>query len=122
MNPLIDLYLKCLKKIKVIHSLPGRLRVNIYGIREFPDLAKEYAPVLEKTVRNLSGVTSAELGTATGNLLINYDPAKTSEAELLLWLNSAWQKFSDFMQGMNENNVQDERSIAEAMERFLAKL
>lgn len=78
MNPLIDLYLKCLKKIKVVHSLPGRLRVNIYGIREFPDLAKEYAPVLEKTVRNLSGVTSAELGTATGNLLINYDPAKTS--------------------------------------------
>ena len=115
MNPLIDLYLKCLKKIKVVHSLPGRLRVNIYGIREFPDLAKEYAPVLEKTVRNLSGVTS-------GNLLINYDPAKTSEAELLLWLNSAWQKFSDFMQWMNENNVQDERSIAEAMERFLAKL
>ena len=108
MNPLIDLYLKCLKKIKVVHSLPGRLRVNIYGIREFPDLVKEYAP--------------AELGTATGNLLINYDPAKTSEAELLLWLNSAWQKFSDFMQWMNENNVQDERSIAEAMERFLAKL
>ena len=41
MNPLIDLYLKCLKKIKVVHSLPGRLSVNIYGIREFPDIAKE---------------------------------------------------------------------------------
>ena len=42
-NPLLQVWLSCVKKIKPVHSIPGRLRVNIYGVRQYPELAQEYA-------------------------------------------------------------------------------
>ena len=38
-DPLFRLWLSCVKKIRPVHSLPGRLRVQIYGVRQYPELA-----------------------------------------------------------------------------------
>lgn len=122
MNPLIETYLSCVRKVKIIHTLPGRLRVNIYGVKQFPDFAKQYAPILQKKVTRLSGVSQASLCMVTGNLLIVYDPSKTTEAELMIWLNTAWEKLSELLKWVGDNNIQDEPSIASALERTLSKL
>ena len=89
-NPLLQVWLSCVKKIKPVHSIPGRLRVNIYGIRQYPELAQEYASVLLDKTRHLPGVQSAELSVLTGNILLTYDVRKTTEHELLERLNTAW--------------------------------
>mgnify|MGYP002676169159 CR=1 FL=1 len=122
MNPLIETYLSCVRKVKIIHTLPGRLRVNIYGVKQFPDFAKQYAPILQKKVTRLPGVSQASLCMVTGNLLIVYDPSKTTEAELMIWLNTAWEKLSELLKWVGDNNIQDEPSIASALERTLSKL
>ena len=122
MNPLFETYLSCVRKVKIVHSLPGRLRVSIFGVRQNPELAAKYGPSLCRRIASLSGVSQAELSQHTGNLLISYDPKKISEAELLIWLNEAWEKFADILKWVGVNNIQDEDAIAGAVDKALANL
>jgi cation transport ATPase len=68
----------------VKHALPGRLRVHLPPLRE-PWRARR----VEAAIRDVPGVLAAEASSATGNLLIHYDPGTLSEAELLRQLAEA---------------------------------
>ena len=50
MNPLIQAYLKCVGGIRIVHSLPGRVRVAIGGVRQYPELAAKFAGLFRDRV------------------------------------------------------------------------
>ena len=114
-NPLLQVWLSCVKKIKPVHSIPGRLRVNIYGVRQYPELAREYASVLLDKTRHLPGVQSAELSVLTGNILLTYDVRVTTEHELLERLNTAWTALMQYFRDVD----QPEMIVPEAIARVL---
>jgi uncharacterized membrane protein YbaN (DUF454 family) len=64
---------------RVVHSSPGRLRVHC------PDPGE---PLLAR-LRGVPGVRSVEASAWTGNLLIQFDPRRTSETALLAELGLA---------------------------------
>ena len=117
-NPLLQVWLSCVKKIKPVHSIPGRLRVNIYGVRQYPELAQEYASVLLDKTRHLPGVLSAELSVLTGNILLTYDVRKTTEHELLERLNTAWTALMQYFRDVD----QPEMIVPEAIARVLGQV
>lgn len=122
MNPLIQAYLKCVGKIRIVHSLLGRVRVNINGVRQYPDLAQKFSGIFIQRLQKLPGIETAELCLMTGNLLIRYDVAKTCEAEIMAWLDSAWNAFILFLNGLGDIDAMDEAGVAAAVSRFVSTL
>ena len=122
MNPLIQAYLKCVGGIRIVHSLPGRVRVAIGGVRQYPELAAKFAGIFRDCVLKRPGVTDAELNLVTGNLLVHYDPNKTCEAEITVWLDSSWKAFVLFLNGLGDVDTMDEAGVAAAVSRFVATL
>ena len=122
MNPLIQAYLKCVGGVRVVHSLPGRVRVAIGGVRQYPALAARFAGIFRDCVLKRPGVTDAELCLVTGNLLVRYDPERTCEAEITAWLDSSWRAFTLFLGGLGDVDVADEAGVSAAVSRFVATL
>ena len=116
-NPLLQVWLSCVKKIKLVHSIPGRLRVNIYGVRQYPGLAQEYASVLLDKTRHLPGVQSAELSILTGNILLTYDVRVTTEDELLERLNTAWTALMQYFRDVDQPEMIVPEAIARVLDR-----
>ena len=122
MNPLIEAYLKHVGGIRVVHSLPGRVRVAIGGVRQYPALAAKFADIFRDRVLKRPGVTGADLCLLTGNLLVRYDPDRTCEAEITAWLDASWRAFTLFLGGLGDVDVADEAGVAAAVSRFVATL
>jgi cation-transporting P-type ATPase C len=65
-------------EIQLCHSLPGRSRFRIAGIRHDPETAAR----LEAWVASLDAVRSAQASPVTGSLLVEYDPQGLPTLEL----------------------------------------
>ena len=92
MNPLMNIAVLLAGKPKIVHSIAGRLRVNISGVRQFPDYAKKYADTFTAILERRAGVTSVSLCLITGNLLVVYDAKKTDEKSIMNWIAAAWSR------------------------------
>jgi cation-transporting ATPase I len=62
---------------RIIHSLPGRIRVHL------PEWDGGGESWVERQVRELPGVRSAQASRLTGNVLIHFDPSATGADRLL---------------------------------------
>ena len=116
-DPLFRLWLSCVKKIRPVHSLPGRLRVQIYGVRQYPELAKEYMRPLQDEILRLPGVQSASLNVLTGNLLLTYDVRTTSEQVILDRLNEAWASLMEYFRKADRPEMVAPGAVAGVLER-----
>src|SRR5919202_1200198 len=62
---------------RIIHALPGRLRVHVpAGLRHSPSS-------VEDRLRRVAGVRRVHDSPLTGNVLIHFDPARTTISHLL---------------------------------------
>jgi calcium-translocating P-type ATPase len=62
---------------RIIHSLPGRMRVHV------PGWAADQRFALEIRLRHLPGVKRVRANAPTGNVLVTYDPQVTDERQVL---------------------------------------
>ena len=62
---------------RLVHALPGRIRVHLTG---WP---REGHGAVEARLRQVPGVHSAQANPLTGNVLIHFDPTATDEQTLL---------------------------------------
>ncbi|MBV9809115.1 MAG: HAD-IC family P-type ATPase [Solirubrobacterales bacterium] len=67
---------------RVVHALPGRVRVHLPGWRP------EERQALEQRVRALEGVHGARADPRTGNILVQFDPAAADPDSILTALQS----------------------------------
>lgn len=70
------------------HLIPGRLRIGIPGLRKNQELANLIAHRLAK----FPGVRLSYANPITGQVLLNFDPAKTDLKPLLTWLEDVSEK------------------------------
>jgi hypothetical protein len=64
------------------HTVPGRLRVKLPGLKGSPRQAER----LTATVRQLPGVSEAAANPTTGSLLVLFDPQQTDHAAIVSFL------------------------------------
>ncbi len=62
---------------RLLHTLPGRLRVHV------PWLTRQEQGELELRLRRIGGVRSVQASAVTGNVLVLYDSAQTSQQAIL---------------------------------------
>ncbi|MFZ0932439.1 MAG: HMA2 domain-containing protein [Syntrophobacteraceae bacterium] len=75
---------------KVIHRVPGRLRVSVPAIRRIPSQFNGIANRLIDKVRLPNGVKTVDLNFISGNILIHYHVNQTEEAGVMGWLNDLY--------------------------------
>lgn len=63
--------------VKIIHQLPGRLRIRLSNLPENPDN-------MVKKVREHPGIFEIKLTVITKSVLLSYDPSEISQEELIL--------------------------------------
>ena len=85
-NKLIIGTLLKFSKIKVVHSLPGRLRLKLPGLSKFKDekLPDDRSSLIPW---KLKGINTIDFNLLTSKVLITYDDKLTDENQILGWLN-----------------------------------
>lgn len=75
-----------LMKIKVAHSIPGRIRFKVASLKDIPDEYMIYEKYLHQALQKLDGVENVDVNKMTGSILINYDIKRTYEEKILNWI------------------------------------
>jgi hypothetical protein len=71
--------------IKVVHAIPGRVRVKISHLKEDPALARE----VQERLSAVQGIRQVEVNPVTGSVLVLYDRTALESLDSLLSL-AAW--------------------------------
>ena len=78
-------------QIKVVHSIPGRLRLFVPNLSNVPEELKKYDDEVKKFVLSKKGIKSVKYSYITNKILLYYDPNLISENEILEWMNKVWK-------------------------------
>lgn len=78
-------------QIKVVHSIPGRLRLFVPNLSNVPEELKKYNDEVKKFILSKKGIKSVEYSYITNKILLYYDPNLISEKEILEWMNKVWK-------------------------------
>ena len=90
MKLLRKLYLK-MQGIKVIHSLPGRLRLQVPGLSSVPAHYYFLEEEFVEAFNTLPGIEKIELNTVSGRALIIYDYQRFADQDVLGWIRRLWK-------------------------------
>ena len=83
---LVDQWKSWILRPRVVHRLPGRLRLSVPAIKQVDDTQREWALVWRDLLTGVAEIESVDLNLTTGSVLIRYHPDEISEAELLDFL------------------------------------
>ena len=96
-------------KIKVVHSMPGRIRLLIPSLDKFPEQMKKHEHYITAIIKLKNGIKSVEYSYLTSKVLIEYDKMKLKEQDIVDWLNKIWKIIvdnEDVYQGMSVDDVE----------------
>ena len=114
---------KPLLACKVLHSLPGRIRVGCRALRYLEECKEE----IESRLTNDYAVSSATLTSVTENIVIDFNPDKTSAKEMLENTESIIGLFSTVAykldkEKQSEQTVQERRIQEEPINEMLMRI
>jgi hypothetical protein len=66
-----------------VHSLPGRLRLHLPGLRRVPEKLRIDESVLSDLLETIPAVHDVSWSYSTGNILVQYDHALLTEEEVI---------------------------------------
>ena len=95
-------------KVKVLHSIPGRIRLLIPSLDKFPKQMKKHEHYITAIIKLKNGIKSVEYSYLTSKVLIEYDKMKLKEQDIVDWLNKIWKIIvdnEDVYQGMSVDDV-----------------
>lgn len=71
---------------RVVHRLPGRLRLRIPALKRLSENAGQAEALLERVMGVADGINDVALEHHTGSVLVLYDEAATSDQDILAYL------------------------------------
>jgi hypothetical protein len=69
-------------EIKIVHAIPGRVRLKVAGLKANPPLGL----TIQKRLRDVSGIKRVETNPVTGSVLVLFDPEAVMAPASLLTL------------------------------------
>lgn len=97
-------------KVKVLHSIPGRIRLFIPSLDQVPEQMKKYEDYTTAILKLKDGIKKIEYSYLTSKILIEYDKEKLAEKDIVDWLNKIWKIIVDnehIYQDMTVNQIED---------------
>lgn len=100
--------IKHFTKIKVVHSIPGRMRLKLSNMSRLPEECKVYDDYLKLAITMLEGIEEVNFNYIIGTILIKYDINKIYEAKIFRWLDKIMEigiNNIELIQNYGENNL-----------------
>ena len=72
-------------QVRVVHSIPGRIRLLIPSLDKFPEQMKKHEGYITDIIKLKNGINSIEYSYLTSKILIEYDKTKLKEQEVQPW-------------------------------------
>ena len=91
-------------KVKVVHSIPGRIRLLIPSLDKFPEEMKKHEHYISAIIKLKNGIKSIEYSYLTSKIL-----TKLKEQDIVNWLNKIWKIIvdnEDVYHGMSVDEVE----------------
>lgn len=79
-------------KIRIIHSVPGRVRISVPGLNIIPEETKKYEENMTELILILDGIENIQYSYLTNNILINYNSNLLNDDMIIQWLNIIFKK------------------------------
>ena len=98
-----------LAKIKVSHSIPGRIRFKVNSLKMVKEECKLYEKFLHDALFKLEGIEKVEVNAVTGSILVEYDINKLYECKVLKWVETVKAvgiKNYDLIEKYGETNLE----------------
>jgi len=73
---------------RIVHRLPGRLRLCLPALKQIDHVQREWAFVWRDLLGSPAEIETVEVNLTTGSLLIRYHADQLTEAELLAFLHA----------------------------------
>ncbi len=111
--------------MKVTHSIPGRVRFSIPGLKHVDKNMLHFEEELVELLEGLSGVQELSLSPVSGKALVKYDQSIVNEATLLARFKYTWDKMINEIMSVDQNvEVTDElvRSFKPSLEAIIAEV
>ena len=109
MNPFLKTAFLYFNKIKVVHSIPGRLRLHVPGLDKVPKEMEKYDYYVTSLIKFDKGIETVSYSYVTGKILLTYNKNLTDENKILNWLNFVWKKVvenEDVYGGMTPEEIE----------------
>lgn len=115
MNYFVKYFLLGLSRVRVVHSIPGRIRLKIDGLEKARYFfKKDEAIPLNFNFYRLYGIRNIEISPHTSKVLIEYDPTILRENQILNWIQRLKEiiirKFSSGENKINQEIIDEIRS------------
>ena len=94
MNLWQEFLLRGLSRVRVVHRLPGRVRLHIPLLAHVPEDWRGTLTIIEQVLRIPEGISEIRMEPRTGNVLIIYDAHLLMEQDILETLRAvlAWAR------------------------------
>lgn len=96
---------------RILHRIPGRLRIHIPVLRQITGDFQNITYSLLNDFTLPNGILSVNINFITGNILIEYEVNISSEKEILIWLaditkiaDKIWSRFS-YVKNGNKDKI-----------------
>ncbi len=96
-------------KIKIIHSIPGRIRLFIPFLNKIPKEFRKYESYTISILKLKKGINTVNFSYPTSKILIEYDRNSLTESDIVNWLNEIWKIIIDnekIYKGMPLNKIE----------------
>jgi len=105
-----DLALRYALRIRVRHSLPGRLRLHVDALKSVPPESQHLAALVARLLGVPRGIERVDVTFVTGNLLVQYDVGTITEQEILRYFRGVLalaQKHWENLLSLTEEQIPD---------------
>lgn len=102
-------------QLKIVHSIPGRLRLFVPGLSNIPEEMRKHEHYTTDLILSKEGIQSIEYSYLTNKVLIHYDEKVIQDKEIVSWLNAVWKIIVDHSDLYEKMTL---REIEKNLDRF----
>lgn len=102
-------------QLKIVHSIPGRLRLFVSGLSNIPEEMRKHEHYTTDLILSKEGIQSIEYSYLTNKVLIHYDEKVIQDKEIVSWLNAVWKIIVDHSDLYEKMTL---REIEKNLDRF----
>ena len=102
-------------RVKVVHHLPGRLRLDIPWLERLNPEWLRYESDLVAIIKRKQGLVSIDFSTISGRALIHYDPHRITRTQMMQWFRKVALMLCE---GYAEAPFKSERQLAPFLKRM----
>ncbi len=79
---------KFISPYRIVHRMPGRIRIHIPLLEKVPPNWHAYSEIVADVIKIKNGIQKVEIQPISGRILIIYEPKVIGENEIKHWLNT----------------------------------